>query len=182
MGKDGALTERSQASARRSTTPTGVLSPRSVATDRTPRKGGHNNSFRLGSLSDAAATPIPDESELDYWGKLWRAAGYVPARNGDYVKAPGGVLGAKPTEESIRAMVDTELAEQERWLAADTPTSHRAVRQDAGDARERRGRRRDSRRRRASPAVAAHANVGGGVVRGMADDGDRAVAIGVSDH
>lgn len=135
MGKDGALTERSQASARRSATPTGVLSPRSVATDRTPRKGGHNSSFRLGSLSDAAATPIPDESELDYWGKLWRAAGYVPARNGDYVKAPGGVLGAKPTEESIRAMVDTELAEQERWLAEDTPTSHRAVRQDAGDSR-----------------------------------------------
>jgi hypothetical protein len=80
-----------------------------------------NSSFRsIRAALDANAheTDIADEADLDFWGKLWRSAGYVTTVRGDYVRAVGGTLGGHLTNDDMKAMIAHEEAAQEQALVS----------------------------------------------------------------
>ena len=58
-----------------------------------------------------------EDQELDFWGKMWRAAGYIPAANGNYVRAEGGIVGGKLSDAEMLELIDREVSAQEKALA-----------------------------------------------------------------
>ena len=69
-----------------------------------------------------------EDQELDFWGKMWRAAGYIPAANGNYVRAEGGIVGGKLSDAEMLELIDREVDAQEKALAriGSTASSNRS--------------------------------------------------------
>jgi hypothetical protein len=81
------------------------------------------------SLEDADyAFDEGEDQELDFWGKMWRAAGYVPAANGNYVRAEGGIVGGKLSDAEMLELINREVDAQENALArmGSTASSNRS--------------------------------------------------------
>jgi hypothetical protein len=103
--------------------------PRALAT--TPRRLGAKrdgktplrrrpSGWQDTTLEDADyALEEGEEQDLDFWGKMWRAAGYVQSAHGNYVPAEGGIVGGKLSDAELRLLVESEVDALETLLVRD---------------------------------------------------------------